>query len=217
MKKLKNFDRNLFDLVSEAHKWEYTEINDNRERSVVKKPKCYFTMGQWILLTLSVLIVVLSPNGISADFAGYIISGLSLFVGLLFTIVVSLFDKFKNIDFSKYNMNVNVDLYKTGVRLKNYFKKTIILTLYTAILAIVCILMISITLLFEKVGTTMNFIEIGKNICMYEWHFFVLSGLLFVYRVTLFYFLLNFIYITKQLVTSFFDYMISEIDNVKLK
>ena len=114
-------------------------------------------------------------------------------------------------------MNVNVDLYQTGVRLKNYFKKTIILTLYTAILAIVCILMISITLLFEKVGTTMDFIEIGKNICMYEWHFFVLSGLLFVYRVTLFYFLLNFIYITKQLVTSFFDYMISEIDNVKLK
>ena len=123
MKKLKNFDRNLFDLVSEAHKWEYTEINDNRESSVAKKPKCYFTMGQWILLTLSVLIVVLSPNGISADFAGYIISGLSLFVGLLFTIVVSLFDKFKNIDFSKYNMNVNVDLYQTGVRLKNYFKK----------------------------------------------------------------------------------------------
>lgn len=217
MKKLKNFDRNLFDLVSEAHKWEYTEINDNRESSVAKKPKCYFTMGQWILLTLSVLIVVLSPNGISADFAGYIISGLSLFVGLLFTIVVSLFDKFKNIDFSKYNMNVNVDLYKTGVRLKNYFKKTIILTLYTAILAIVCILMISITLLFEKVGTTMDFIEISKNISMYEWHFFVLSGLLFVYRATLFYFLLNFIYITKQLVTSFFDYMISEIDNVKLK
>lgn len=217
MKKLKNFDRNLFDLVSEAHKWEYTEINDNRERSSAKKPKCYFTMGQWILLTLSVLIVVLRPNGISFDFAGYIISGLSLFVGLLFTIVVSLFDKFKNIDFSKYNMNVNADFYTTGVRLKNYFKKTIILTLYTAILAIVCILMLSITLLFEKMGTNMDFIEIGKNICMYEWHFIVLSGLLFVYRVTLFYFLLNFIYITKQLVSSFFDYMISEIDNVKLK
>ena len=46
MKKLKNFDRNLFDLVSEAHKWEYTEINDNRESSVAKKPECYFTMGQ---------------------------------------------------------------------------------------------------------------------------------------------------------------------------
>lgn len=217
MKKLRNFDRNLFDLVSEAHKWEYTEINDNRERSAAKKPKCYFTVGQWILLILSVLIVVLRPNGISVDFAGYIISGLSLFVGLLFTIVVSLFDKFKNIDFKEYNKNVNADLYQTGVRLKNYFKKTIILTLYTAILAIVCILMISITLLFEKVETNMDFIEIGKNICLYEWYFLVLSGLLFVYRVTLFYFLLNFIYITKQLVTSFFDYMISEIDNVKLK
>ena len=192
-------------------------MNDNKEKSLQKKPKLFFTRFQWGLVLLSVGCTILCPNGLSSNFAGYIISGLSLFVGLLFTIVVSLFDKFKNIDFSKYNMNVNVDLYQTGVRLKNYFKKTIILTLYTAILAIVCILMISITLLFEKVGTTMDFIEIGKNICMYEWHFFVLSGLLFVYRVTLFYFLLNFIYITKQLVTSFFDYMISEIDNVKLK
>lgn len=77
--------------------------------------------------------------------------------------------------------------------------------------------MLSITMLFEKEETNMDFIEIGKNICLYKWHFLVLSGLLFVYRVTLFYFLLNFIYITKQLVTSLFDYMISEIDNVKLK
>lgn len=217
MKRLRNFDRNLFDLVSEAHKWEYTEINDNRESSAAKKPKYYLTKGQWILLTLSVLIVVLRPNSISVDFAGYVISGLSLFVGLLFTTVVSLYDKFKNIDFKEYNKNVNADLYPKGVRLKNYFKKTIILTLYTAILAIVCILMLSITMLFEQEETNMDFIEIGKNICLYEWHFLVLSGLLFVYMVTLFYFLLNFIYITKQLVTSFFDYMISEIDNVILK
>lgn len=217
MRKLRNFDRNLFDLVSEAHKWEYTEINDNRESSAAKNPKCYFTIGQWTLLILSVLIVVLRPSSISVDYAGYVISGLSLFVGLLFTIVVSLFDKFKNIDFTEYNKNENADLYLKGVRIKNYFKKTIILTLYTAILAIVCILMLSITMLFEKEETNMDFIEIGKNICLYEWHFLVLSGLLFVYRVTLFYFILNFIYITKQLVTSFFDYMISEIDNVKLK
>lgn len=162
-------------------------------------------------------IVVLRPSSISVDYAGYVIFGLSLFVGLLFTIVVSLFDKFKNIYFKEYNKNVNADLYPKGVRIKNYFKKTIILTLYTAILAIVCILMLSITMLFEKEETNMDFIETGKNICLYEWHFLVLSGLLFVYRVTLFYFLLNFIYITKQLVTSFFDYMISEIDNVKLK
>lgn len=217
MKRLKNFDRNLFDLLSEAHKWEYTEINDNRESSAAKKPKCYFTMGQWILLTLSVLIVVLRPSSINVDFAGYIISGLSLFVGLLFTIVVSLFDKFNNIDFKEYNKNVNADLYPKGVRIKNYFKKTIILTLYTALLAIVCILMLSITLLFEIMSDDVDIVEICTNFGMYEGHVLVLSGLLFVYRVILFYFLLNFIYITKQLVTSFFDYMVSEIDNVKLK
>ena len=218
MKRLRNFDRNLFDLVSDAHKWEYTEINDNRESSAAKKPKCYYTTAQWILLILSVLIDVLRPSSsISENFAGYIISGLSLFVGLLFTIVVSLFDKFNNIDFKEYNKNVNADLYPKGVRLKNYFKKTIILTLYTAILAIVCILMLSITLLFEIKLKHVDIVEIFTNYGMYKWHVLVLSGLLFVYRVILFYFLLNFIYITKQLVTSFFDYMISEIDNVKLK
>lgn len=217
MKRLRNFDRNLFDLLSEAHKWEYTEINDNRESSAAKKPKCYYTTAQWILLILSVLIVVLRTSSISEDFAGYIISGLSLFVGLLFTIVVSLFDKFNNIDFKAYNKDVNADLYPKGVRLKNYFKKTIILTLYTAILAIVCILMLSITLLFEIMSEEVDIVEICTNYCMYKWHVLVLSGLLSVYRVILFYFLLNFIYITKQLITSFFDYMVSEIDNVKLK
>lgn len=217
MKRLRNFDRNLLDLVSDAHKWEYTEINDNRESSAAKKPKCYYTTTQWILLILSVLIVVLRPSSISEDFAGYIISGLSLFVGLLFTIVVSLFDKFNNIDFEAYNKNVNADLYPKGVRLKNYFKKTIILTLYTAIMAIVCILMLSITLLFEIMSEEVDIVEICTNYGMYKWHVLVLSGLLFVYRVILFYFLLNFIYITKQLVSSFYDYMVSEIDSVKLK
>ena len=39
---------------------------------------------------------------------------------------------------------------------------------------------------------------------------------LLVYRSVLFYLLLNFIYITKQMITSFYDYMVSEIDKIHL-
>ena len=95
-KKLRNFDQNLIDLLKDAHKWEYTEINDNKEKSLQKKPKLFFTCFQWVLVLLSVGCTILCPNGLSSNFAGYIISGMSLFVGLLFTLVVSLFDKFND-------------------------------------------------------------------------------------------------------------------------
>ena len=43
------------------------------------------------------------------------------------------------------------------------------------------------------------------------------ASLIVLFRLVLFYMLLNFIYITKQMITSFYDYMVSEIDKIKLK
>lgn len=115
MKILRNFDRNLIDLLSDAYKWEYTDINDNKSTSLNKKPKIFLTKFQWALFVVAILLVIFCPNAFEQDFAGYIISALSLFVGLLFTLVVSLFDKFSNTDFSKYKQNVNAELYPFGV------------------------------------------------------------------------------------------------------
>lgn len=42
MKILRSFDRNLIDLLSDAYKWEYTDINDNKRVSLSKKPKVFF-------------------------------------------------------------------------------------------------------------------------------------------------------------------------------
>lgn len=217
MKKLKNFDQNLQDLLKDAYKWEYTDINDNQNSSAKKKPKFFLTRFQWLLLALSVIVVILCPDGISDDFSGYIISGMSLFVGLLFTLVVSLFDKCTNTDFSKYNRKINEDLYPLGVRLKNFFKKTIVLTLYTAVIAIVCILMLALTMMSKKMCVSIDILEIANNYQTHTFCFHLKAAILVIYRVVLFYLLLNFIYITKKLITSFYDYMISEIDQIKLK
>lgn len=216
MKKSKNFDQNLFDLLRDAHKWEYTDINDNKEKSQKKKPTLFFTRFQWLLVLLSIGCTVLCPNGLSSDFAGYIISGMSLFVGLLFTLVVTLFDNFRDTDFNKYKRTNNADLYPLGVRLKNFFKKSIILILYTAIIAIVCILMLALILMSDKMNTL---IEVNNAVMYYTEYgimFCIKAVLLLIYRTILFYLLLNFVYITKQMITSFYDYMVSEIDNIHL-
>ena len=217
MKTLKNFDRNLADLLSDAYKWEYTKINDNSSLSKAKKPKSFFTRFQWVLILISVVAVVLCPRGIDTDFAGYIISGMSLFVGLLFTLVVSLFDKFSNTDFSKYKKSNNQDLYVVGVRLKNFFKKTIILTLYSAIIAIVCILMLALTMMSPKLSTEIDIMTIVQSYNIDNLSYYIKSMLLLTYRISLCYLLLNFIYITKILITSFYDYIVNEIDKISLQ
>lgn len=214
---LKNFDQNLFDLLSDAHRWEYTQINDNKESQAKKRPRLFFTPFQWILLVISIICTFLCPGGISQDFAGYIIGGMSLFVGLLFTLAVSLFDKFNSVDFSQYKYEVNAELYPFGARLKNYFKKTIILTLYTAIIAIVCILLLSVVYMSKTLQSDTGLSDIWQNICSYEWLSLIGNILIVTYRIVVFYLLFNFVYITKQMITSFYDYMIGEIDKIKLK
>jgi len=216
IQKLKNFDRNLIDLLIDAHKWEYTEINDNKEKSLKRKPKFFFTWVQWLLILISVCCTVMCPNGLSSDFAGYIISGMSLFVGLLFTLVVTIFDKFKDTNFDKYKKTNNVDLFPLGIRLKNFFKKTIILSLYNAIIAIVCILMLALILMLEKMNTPIYIFNGVQFYNDYGLKFCVKGVVLLVYRTILFYFLLNFVYITKQMITSFYDYMVSEINKIHL-
>ena len=214
--KLKNSDSNLLGLIRDAHFWEYADINDNVKKSKAKKPKMFFTKSQLLLIIIAILCTSFT-NGISADAAGYVISAMSLFTAMLIALVVSLFDKFGNTNFDKYKEVNNSDLYPFGIRLKNYFKKTIILTLYTAVLSILCILLLTFLVLYKPMVLEIDLYAFISNINEYDNLFIVKAILLFLYRIILFYFLLNFIYITMQLITSFYDYMVSEIQNVKLK
>ena len=90
MAKSTSFRRNLIDLIKTAHQWEYTEINDTKESLKKKKPILFFTKVQVILIVIAMALSIICKSGINAEFAGYIISALSLFVGLLFTLVVSI-------------------------------------------------------------------------------------------------------------------------------
>jgi hypothetical protein len=207
---------NLFDLIKDAHLWEYKDIGDTEEETKKKKPKLFFTKIQCFFVLVSIVSIFFTAKGFSADFAGYIISGLSLFVGVLFSFILTLFDKFKNIDFSEYKKEKNEEKYIIGVKLKRFFKKTTILTLYSAILSIICIILLAITLIVPKLNIEISYcflIENIKNIPLYT---LIKIFSITLYRCCLVYFLLDFILITVYIISSFYDYIISEINKIKL-
>lgn len=210
--------RNIIDLIKDAHEYQYADIADTKEQKEAKKPKVFFTKIQWIILVSSVAVNIILYNGYNKDFCGYVISGLSLFVGIFFTFIIALYDKFNNIDFPQFHISVSEDKCKIGIRLKNYFKKTTVLSLYLIILSIICILLLSCTLLFDSFfNQDLNILEILKNIQEKSiWYFVKVLGI-FIYRSVVFYFLIDFVLLSVYLTSSIYDFIISEYDKVKLK
>lgn len=170
---------------------------------------------------ISVVVSITTVDGFGKDFAGYVVSALSLFAGLFFSFILMLIDKFQKIDFSPYKKDVNAQLMPIGVRLKNYYKKATTLSFYIIVLALLCILLLSASLLsipfheicqFVEKIISASYIDVWKTI--WEISSFIVKS---IYRGVSIYFLLDFLWITLYLLSSFFDCVGSEYDEVKLQ
>lgn len=216
-----SFREALKSLVSDAHLFQYAEVNSTTSNIEKNKPRYYFTKIQWGILMISVVVSITTVDGFGKDFAGYVVSALSLSAGLFFSFILMLIDKFQKIDFSPYKKDVNAQLMPIGVRLKNYYKKATTLSFYIIVLALLCILLLSASLLsipfheicqlVEKIISA-SYIDVWKTI--WEISSFIVKS---IYRGVSIYFLLDFLWITLYLLSSFFDYVGSEYDKVKLQ
>ena len=216
-----SFREALKSLVSDAHLFQYAEVNSTTSNIEKNKPRYYFTKIQWGILMISVVVSITTVDGFGRDFAGYVVSALSLFAGLFFSFILMLIDKFQKIDFSPYKKDVNAQLMPIGVRLKNYYKKATTLSFYIIVLALLCILLLSASLLsipfheicqFVEKIISASYIDVWKTI--WEISSFIVKS---IYRGVSIYFLLDFLWITLYLLSSFFDYVGSEYDEVKLQ
>ena len=209
-----SFREALKSLVSDAHLFQYAEVNSTASNIEENKPRYYFTKIQWGILMISVVVSITTVNGFGKDFAGYVVSALSLFAGLFFSFILILLDSFQKIDFEPFKKENNARLMPLGVRLKNYYKKATALSFYIILLSMLSICLLSLSLFDIKIGITPTFLRdscIGKN---FLWG---IPFLTFLYKATTIYFLLDFLWITLYLITSFHDYISSEYDKVKLK
>ena len=138
----------------------------------------------------------------------------ALIAGLFFSFILMLIDMFRKIDFEPYKKTNNAGLMPLGVRLKNYYKKATTLSFYIILLALISILLLSFSLFDVNIEQTW-----GLETCILACPTLQEAKKIFVYlyRVTTLYFLLDFLWITLYLIASFYDYIGSEYDKVKLK
>lgn len=209
-----NFKSQLLSLIKEAHKYQYADVNDSHEDIEHKRPRWYFTKVQYGLILCAVVISSTMNGCFNESFAGYVMSGLSLFAGLFFSFILMLIDMFRKIDFEPYKKINNAGLMPLGVRLKNYYKKATTLSFYIILLALISILLLSFSLFDVNIEQTW-----GLETCILACPTLQEAKKIFVYlyRVTTLYFLLDFLWITLYLIASFYDYIGSEYDKVKLK
>lgn len=209
-----NFKSQLLSLIKEAHKYQYADVNDSHEDIEHKRPRWYFTKVQYGLILCTVVISSTMNGCFNESFAGYVMSGLSLFAGLFFSFILMLIDMFRKIDFEPYKKTNNAGLMPLGVRLKNYYKKATTLSFYIILLALISILLLSFSLFDVNIEQTW-----GLETCILACPTLQEAKKIFVYlyRVTTLYFLLDFLWITLYLIASFYDYIGSEYDKVKLK
>lgn len=204
------FIKNFRDLIREAHKWEYTLINDKTIWVL------YFTGFQYafilIAIVCSLYVNLPSDNGL----VDYLATGLSLFAGILFSLTLTLYDRFGNINFTEYHESISYPKFKEGGRLLNFYRKSISLSLYAAVLAIICIILLVLMAIIPE--------EYNRVLCDYINSFGHLASLhkiiiplVYVLKCLTYYFLLDFIYITIHLITSFYDLIFSDINKVNLK
>lgn len=208
-----NFKSKLYSLLKEAHKYQYADICDTAQEIKRKKPKLYFTSMQWGLVLLSVIIAV-TTKGFSENLVGYIVAGLSLFAGLFFSFILMLIDKFQKIDFEPYMQSNNAGMMPFGVRLKNYYKKATTLSFYIVLLSLLSVVLLSVSLLDISIPSFIS-LNVSTATCQLLKGIKIYFSML--YRGVTVYILLDFLWITLYLTTSFYDYISSEYDKVKLK
>lgn len=191
-------------LVRGAHQWQNITINGDE-----RKPRLFFSSTQWILLFVSVAALFKLEKGISEDFIGYIISAFGISVSLFMSLLVSIFDKFENTEF-KQSEQVEDEMIRL-IQKKNFFKRFISITSYLVVLSILIIVLCCFSLLFDLSGIveaetfTMSWDKI-------DWALTFKNGMLLIYRVTLNYFLLNYLFLTLFVTGSAYEYYMSEMN-----
>lgn len=205
----KSVKRILFPLIKGGIEWQFIDINGNE-----KKPKFFLSDIQWILLMGCIFINFKLDKGLSKDLIGYIMSAFSISVSLFISLLVSIFDKFENINFLE--KNISEDNKIRLIQKKNFFKRFISITSYLIFLSILIILLCSINYLFS-IDISIDYKDFVLDVCKIDIGKTIISIIILTYRIILYYLLMNYLLLTLFVTSSSYEYYISEIDRKKIK
>jgi hypothetical protein len=196
-------------LIRGGQDWQFISIN-----GVEEKPKFYFSNIQWCILLISSLILLKLTKGISKDIIGYVMSAFSISVSLFMSLLVSIFDKFEKSDFETKG-KIEVEITRL-IQKKNFFKRFISITSYLVILSILIIVLCSLTYIFNLSVRSIDVDSFTLTLKHIDYILTIKNSFVVIYRITLNYFLLNYLFLTFFITGSAYEYYISELDRRKI-
>lgn len=222
-KKIKKLPPILYTLniVRDAKFWQSHSLLHELEPEIKKS---YFRFFQIFFCLISFIIVYFANNGISKEFAGFIITALSIFIGLNINLIIMMYDKFQNIDFNTKNKT-----YKDKIRLlkkRNFYKQFTSLTAYSISIAILLLILLSIcftelstTSLQQKIRYGIYFIQSDSHL-LWSSKVFILAikdAAIIIIRFITYYFLFDYLLIILYSIGSIYTYIYSEYSNIKIR
>lgn len=199
----------LLRLVKSGHYWQYTNINGQGV-----KPKHWFSNIQLFIIALSLLCTLLNPLGFNKDFIGYIITALSIFVGLFLSLIVVIYDKFRNTDFDIERCSNKQKLYLQQIW--NFFSQFTGLTSYAILISILSIILLSISLISAvNVDIDEYYFLSYKEWSLEAIILFLNLSMVFLYRMVTIYFIVDFLLLCTYAVSSIYSFIYLEYEKRK--
>lgn len=206
----KSVKKLLTPLIKGGQEWQYISIN-----GAENKPKFYFSNVQWVILILSSLILLKLTKGISKDVIGYVMSAFSISVSLFMSLLVSIFDKFEN---TRFEIDKKTESEKIRlIQKKNFFKRFISITSYLVVLSILVIVLCSLTYIFNLSVREINIDNFTINWSEIDIILTLKNSLIILFRLSLNYFLLNYLFLTFFITGSAYEYYMSEMNLRKIE
>lgn len=87
-------------IIHDAHEWQKKSLLYELEKNGKKN---YFTTLKLLILVVALVVTIIFNEGIDKEFAGYIITALSIFIGLNINLIIMIFDKFNSTNFDVTN------------------------------------------------------------------------------------------------------------------
>lgn len=199
-------------LIHNAYKWQSAGIGQNVDINNVKARWYKFSTAQIIFIILAILVVVFHGKPFVQDrgFVGYIIAMFSIFVGLLLSLVIIMFDKYGDIDFSVSKDDIKRIAYLQ--KIKRFYQEFHTLTCYSILLALFNIVLLTLPYFVDFLSDDIS----GKQFYTYlrntgasdlDAIYMLKCCIIFLYRGAIVYFILDFFYLLTYSLGSVYSYM----------
>jgi len=211
-------------LLREGTKWEYKELLEKKgdRESLAPKERNSLFKKRLILLAFSIIACYFLNEGFNSNFTGYVIAGLSIFVGLFINLIIVLYQRYISTDTNLKNENAEQpkpddDKRLQNIKVKDFIRQFTFVTGKNILIATLFIIASTFSLLFNTFfsSNTDNFYLIKHFKDLEPENIFLMFKYLFIqiFRISILYLLFDFFLLLLYSIGSLFAFLKGEYNN----